>query len=104
MDTVYQFSPRVPSGVTVTGGSQTKVITLSSDLPASVLFLTNNSNNVPIYIGFTPIDATTGNAAENKGITIFPETVFSFTSTAVPYGCTVWATCEQGKTADLGIQ
>ena len=101
---VHQFSPRVPDSVTVTGGAQTKLIDLPTSLPPSVLYITNNSSNTPIYLGFTPVGASTGNAKTNAGITVFPQTVFSFTGTALPNGCTVWATCENGSTATVGVQ
>lgn len=101
---VHQFSPRVPASVTVNGGAQTKLIDLPTSLPPSVLYITNNSNDTPIYLGFTPVGEQTGNAVVDAGITVFPQTVFSFTGTALPNGCTVWATCESGSTATVGIQ
>ena len=96
------FSPRAPESIPVKGGEQALVSRRRSDTMYTALYITNNSDN-NVYLGFTGSNADTGNASPNHGITIFPKTVMEFTDPII-LGCAVWATCDDGKEAVIGVQ
>lgn len=95
------FSPRHPKSYTVKADEQVLIATRPSSMMCSAMYITNNSD-VPVYLGFTGINDTEGNAKVNHGITIFPKSTVEFSDPIIA-GCSVWATCESG-TAILGVQ
>lgn len=101
MSEFTHFSPRDPESFVVSEGKQTLIATRSSEFNYTVLYVSNNGDN-PVYLGFTGPKSETGNAAVNKGITVFPKSVMIFDD-PVPTGCKVWATCETGSVV-LGVQ
>ena len=102
MSEFTKFSPRNPEKFTVKGGQQTLISSRPSSYMYTVLYVTNNSD-VPVYIGFTDDKTSNGNATVMAGITIFPKSTFVFDD-PVPGGCNVWATCEKGSEAIIGVQ
>ena len=95
------FSCRAPESVVVTDIPVLLATRTSSEL-YTVLYISNNSDN-PIYLGFTGPRAEVGNAEPGHGITVFPKTVMAFDD-PVPNGCRIWAVCDSGKTAIVGVQ
>lgn len=96
------FSPKYPRSVEVIGGKQAILSIRNSSTLNNALYITNNGD-VPVYLGFTGINALEGNAKPNHGITVFPKSVFVFDD-PIPNGCTVWATCGEGSTVIVGVQ
>lgn len=96
------FSPRAPESFKVLGDSQICISRRTSDKMYTVLYITNNSDN-NVYLGFTGPNDTKGNAKPNHGITVFPKSTFVFDD-PVPSVCAVWATCDSGKEANIGVQ
>lgn len=102
MSEFTHFAPRKPEGFTVVGGQQTKLADRPSSVMCASMYITNNSD-VPVYLGFTSVSAITGNAQPNYGITVFPKSVFVFDD-PIPTGCAIWATCDEGSEALVGVQ
>lgn len=96
------FSPKYPKSVEVIGGKQSILSIRTSSTLNNPLYITNNGD-VPVYLGFTDTRTVDGNAKPNHGITVFPKSVFVFDD-PIPSCCSVWATCEEGSTAVIGIQ
>ena len=96
------YSPREPESFTITGGSQVCISRRPSSVLYTALYVTNNGDN-NVYLGFTGPADSTGNAKPNHGITVFPKSTVSFED-PILLGCAVWATCDDGKEAIIGVQ
>ena len=96
------FSPRPPESFDVKGGEQVMISKRTTSSVYTALYISNNSDN-NVYLGFTGPSDTEGNAKPNHGITLFPRTLIEFTD-AIISGCTIWATCDEGKEAVIGVQ
>lgn len=93
----YAFAPSDPESVVV-GTSQVKIKTMSQEAPRTVVYLSNLSKTATVFLGFTPVGATAGNAALNKGLPIFPESTVRFDCNATPVNCDIWAIASEADT------